>query len=217
MDTIKEFSAISPNLLELEPVELIRPLRSRMAENNKNRHNKQSPSGTDMGNIYLYTGTGAGKTANALGLALRSVGHKHKVVIVQFLKWWKNTGEYRIQKMLEPYYEIYQFGRKGWIGLGTLGDEDKKLAEKALKFAEKIAREKKPDLLVLDEINLALYSQLLDVKNVLRVLDSMPKATDMVLTGRFAPEELVEKADFVNEIREIKSAKMTVTTRGIQY
>jgi cob(I)alamin adenosyltransferase len=51
-----------------------------------------------MGHIYLYTGTGGGKTANALGLALRSVGHEHKVVIVQFLKWWKNTGEYKIRK-----------------------------------------------------------------------------------------------------------------------
>jgi cob(I)alamin adenosyltransferase len=179
--------------------------------------NKRNQRGTIMGNVYLYSGTGAGKTANALGLALRSVGHKRKVIIIQFLKWWKNTGEYRIQKMLEPYYEIYQFGREGWIGLGTLGEEDKKLAEKALKFAEKIVNEKKPDLLVLDEINLALYSQLLDVKDVLRLLDKMPKGTDVVLTGRFAPQELIDRADFVNEIKEIKSAKTTVTTKGIQY
>jgi cob(I)alamin adenosyltransferase len=119
--------------------------------------------------------------------------------------------------MLEPYYEIYQFGREGWIGLGTLGDEDKKLAEKALKFAEKIVKEKKPDLLVLDEINLALYSQLLDTKDVLRLLDKIPEGTDVVLTGRFAPQELIDRADFVNEIKEIKSAKATVTTKGIQY
>src|SRR4030042_109148 len=99
-----------------------------------------------MAYVYLYTGTGAGKTANALGLALRSVGHKHRVIIVQFLKWWKNTGEYQIRDMLAPYYEIYQFGRKGWIGLGSLGDEDKKLAHKALEFAGKTAREKKQQL-----------------------------------------------------------------------
>ncbi|MCK4435107.1 cob(I)yrinic acid a,c-diamide adenosyltransferase, partial [Candidatus Bathyarchaeota archaeon] len=89
-----------------------------------------------MGYVYIYTGTGAGKTANALGLALRSVGHKHKVVLIQFLKWWKNTGEYKIRKMLAPYYEIYQFGRKGWHGLDNLGEEDKELARKALDFAE---------------------------------------------------------------------------------
>ena len=98
-----------------------------------------------------------------------------------------------------------------------MGDEDKKLAEKALRFAERVVKEKKPDLLVLDEINLALYSQLLDIKDVLRFLDKMPKGTDVVLTGRFAPIELVDRADFANEIKEIKSSKTMVTTKGIQY
>lgn len=60
-----------------------------------------------MGHIYLYTGTGAGKTTNALGLALRSIGHKRKVVIIQFLKWQKNIGEYKIRNLLTPCYEIY--------------------------------------------------------------------------------------------------------------
>ena len=170
-----------------------------------------------MGYVYLYTGTGAGKTTNALGLALRSVGHKHKVVIIQFLKWWKNTGEYKIRKMLAPYYEIYQFGRKGWHGLSNLGEEDKKLAREALKFAEKIVKEKKPHLLVLDEINLALYCKLLDVKEVLEVLDKIPKKTDVVLTGRHAPKELIERAEFVNEVKDIKYPEEIVTTKGIQY
>ena len=170
-----------------------------------------------MGYIYLYIGTGAGKTTNALGLALRSVGHKHKVIIIQFMKWWKNTGEFKIQKMLAPYYEIYQFGRKGWIGLSNLNDEDRKLAEKALKFAEKITNEKKPSLLVLDEINLALYCQLLDVREVIDFLNRIPKNTDVVLTGRFAPQELIERADFVNEVKDVKYPKNMVTTIGIQY
>jgi cob(I)alamin adenosyltransferase len=170
-----------------------------------------------MGYIYLYTGTGAGKTTNALGLALRSVGHRRKVVIIQFLKWWRKTGEYKIRKMLSPYYEIYQFGRKGWHGLSNLGEEDKKLAQKALRFAEKIIKEKKPHLLVLDEINLALYCKLLEVKDVLELLDKIPKKTDVVLTGRFAPKELLEKADFVNEIVDVKYPKEMVTTKGIQY
>jgi len=170
-----------------------------------------------MGYIYLYTGMGAGKTTNALGLALRSVGHKRKVIIIQFLKWWKNTGEYKIRKMLAPYYEIHQFGRKGWHGLGNLGEEDKELAHKALRFAEKIVKEKKPHLLVLDEVNLALHCKLLEVKEVLEFLDKIPKKTDVVLTGRFAPKELVKRAEFVNEIIAIKYPKEMVTTRGIQY
>jgi cob(I)alamin adenosyltransferase len=170
-----------------------------------------------MGYSYLYTGTDAGKTTNALGLALRSVGHKRKVVIIQFLKWWKNTGEYKIQNMLTPYYEIYQFGCRGWIGLGNLGEKDRKLAEKALKFAEKIAKQEKPDLLVLDEINLALHCKLLEAQQVLDLLDKIPKKTDVVFTGRYAPKELVDKVDFVNEVVDVKYSSEMVTTKGIQY
>jgi len=170
-----------------------------------------------MGYIYLYTGTGAGKTTNALGLALRSIGHKHKVIIIQFLKWWKKTGEYKIRNKLKPHYEIYQFGRKGWKGLKNLNKRDKKLAEKALEFAKKITKKKKPHLLVLDEINLVLYCKLLDVNDVLGFLDQIPKKTDVILTGRFAPAELIRRADFVNEILDLKHPKKIPTTKGIQW
>lgn len=170
-----------------------------------------------MGYVYLYTGTGAGKTANALGLALRSVGHRHKVVIIQFLKWWTKTGEYKIRRMLSPYYEIHQFGRKGWHGLGNLGQEDKRLAHEALEFAEKVVNEKKPHLLVLDEINLALHCKLLEAKEVLEFLDRIPRKTDVVLTGRFAPKEFIDRADFVNEIIDVKHPKETVSKKGVQF
>jgi len=170
-----------------------------------------------MGCVYLYTGTGAGKTTSALGLALRAIGHKRRVVIIQFLKYWKNTGEYKVRKMLAPYYEIYQFGRKGWHGLGDLNEEDKKLAHKALIFAEKTIEEKKPHLLILDEVNLALHCNLLDTREVLDFLDKLPKKTDVVLTGRFAPKELIERAEFVNKIIDVKSPKETTTTKGMQY
>lgn len=185
----------------------------------------------NMGYVYLYTGTGAGKTTNALGLALRSIGHKRKVVIIQFLKWRKDIGEYKIRKMLEPYYEIYQFGRPAWLGkkrkivsfagqkfkLESFTEKDKELAKKALEFAKKVLREKKPHLLVLDEINLAVHWNLLDVKDVLRLLDNLPKRTDVVLTGRYAPKELIERADFVNIIKDVKAPKKFKLTKGIQY
>ncbi len=118
------------------------------------------------GTIYLYTGEGGGKTTNALGLALRCLGHGYKVVIIQFLKWWKNTGEYKFRKKFRTQYQIYQFGRKGWIGLDNLGDRDKELARKGLEFAKKVLKEK-PRLLVLDEVNLALHCKLLDVNEVI--------------------------------------------------
>jgi len=170
-----------------------------------------------MGYAYLYTGTGGGKTTNALGLALRSVGHGHKVVIIQFMKWWKNTGEYKIRKKLEPYYEIYQFGRKDWIGLSNLEEEDKTLAKRGLEFAKKIVKERKPHLLVLDEINLAVHCKLLDFSEVLDLLDNIPKKTDVVLTGRHAPKELMDRADFVNEVKDIKHPREIPITKGIQY
>ncbi|MEM2878900.1 MAG: cob(I)yrinic acid a,c-diamide adenosyltransferase [Candidatus Hadarchaeales archaeon] len=167
--------------------------------------------------IYLYTGTGGGKTTNALGAALRSVGHGRKVAIIQFMKWWKNVGEYKIRKKLAPYYEIYQFGRKGWVGLKSLDERDRMLAKRGLEFARKIVKEKRPHLLVLDEINLAVHCRLLDVKEVLEFLDSLPKGIDVFLTGRYAPKELIERADFVNEVVDIKHPRVIPTTRGIQY
>ena len=170
-----------------------------------------------MGMIYLYTGTGGGKTTNALGLALRSVGHKRKVAVIQFLKWWKNTGEYKIRDKLGPCYEIYQFGREGWIGLKNLDERDMKLAEKGLRFAGKILKEKKPHLRVLDEINLAVHCSLLSKKEVLEFLDGVPEETDVVMTGRYAPEEFIQRADFVNEIKYVKHPEKLIRTKGIQY
>jgi len=82
---------------------------------------------------------------------------------------------------------------------------------------KKIVREKKPHLLVLDEINLALYCGLLTVEEVFELLDSVPKKTDVVLTGRFASKELMDRADFVNEIIDVKHPEKIVTTKGIQY
>ncbi len=188
-----------------------------------------------MGYIYLYSGTGAGKTTNSLGLALRSIGHKHKVVIIQFLKYWKNTGEYKIRNRLKPHYEIYQFGRPGWFktknnresvtykfgskkfNVKSLEELDKELAKHALEFAEKIMLKKKPHLLVLDEINLAVNWKLIDVKDVLKVLEKVPKRTDIVMSGRYAPRELIDRADFVNEIVDIKHPEKIPATKGIQY
>ncbi len=187
-----------------------------------------------MGYIYLYTGNGPGKTTNALGLALRCVGHKKKVIIIQFMKWWKKIGEYKIKDRLKPYYEIYQFGVPGWIKLSKtkrrtfkidgktikvrdIKDLDKIRAEEGLEFARKIVKEKKPHLLVLDEINLAVHAGLLDVKKVLEFLDEIPKETHVVLTGRYAPKELIDRADFVNVIEVVKMPDKLVTTKGIQY
>ncbi|MBW3012332.1 cob(I)yrinic acid a,c-diamide adenosyltransferase [Candidatus Woesearchaeota archaeon] len=186
-----------------------------------------------MGYSYLFTGGGGGKTTNALGLAMRSVGHKNNVVVVQFLKWWKSTGEYKVARRLKPHYEIHQFGRPGWFRVDggksktykfgkkefhvkSLDELDRHLAKEALDFAKETLQ-KKPNLLILDEINLVLHWKLLNVSEVIELMDNAPRGTDIVLTGRYAPKKLIERADFVNEIREIKSPKKIPMTKGIQY
>jgi len=172
--------------------------------------------------IYLYTGEGAGKTTNALGLALRSLGHKHKVIIIQFLKWWKNTGEYKFPKQfnLKNYYKIYQFGRKGWHGFKNLTREDKLLAEKALEFTKKIVKKEKPNLLILDEINLAIALKLVNEKEAIATIKQIQKSNkkiDIVLTGRHATKGLIQLSDYVNKISVIKMPKKPEAKKGIQY
>jgi cob(I)alamin adenosyltransferase len=185
----------------------------------------------NMGYVYLYTGTGGGKTANALGLALRAVGHNQKVVIIQFLKWRKDIGEYLIKDKLGGLYEIFQFGRDVWIGkenataefggekfkVECVTDRDKELAEAGLAFAAKIVQEKTPDLLVLDEINLAAHWNLLNVKKIIEFLCLAPVKTTIVMTGRYAPQALIDRADFVNTVESVKMPKKFEATKGIQY
>ncbi|MBS7619816.1 cob(I)yrinic acid a,c-diamide adenosyltransferase [Candidatus Bathyarchaeota archaeon] len=185
-----------------------------------------------MGHIYLYYGTGGGKTTSALGIALRSVGHDRKVVIIQFMKYWDKTGEYKIRDRLKPYYEIYQFGVPGWLKTSKAEvkingeampsirfpqEQDIMKAKEALEFSRRIMKEDAPDLLILDEICLAVHFGLLNSSEVLALLRELPSETDAVLTGRYASQELIDAADFVNEIREVKSPVKLVMKEGIQY
>lgn len=170
------------------------------------------------GFIHVYTGDGEGKTLTAFGLALRAVGHGYKVIIIQFMKGRKDVGEYKVKDKLQPEYEIYQFGREEFVDLNNPQPIDYELAKKALEFAEK-ALERKPRVLVLDEINLAAAIGLVRVEDVLKLLEKVPEETVVVLTGRRAPKEFIEVADLVTEMREIKHPhKLGVEARrGIEY
>lgn len=184
-----------------------------------------------MGYVYLYVGTGGGKTANALGLALRSIGHQKNVVIIQFFKWKKDIGEVMVRDKLAPYYEIYQFGRAVWLGekektaefggetfiVESVKSHDRKLAKEALDFAAKIMAEKKPHLLVLDEVGLAAQWKMLKTEDVMKMLENVPEETTVVMTGRVAPKEFFERADFINEVKQVKMPKTFKLTEGIQY
>ncbi|MEM2932685.1 MAG: cob(I)yrinic acid a,c-diamide adenosyltransferase [Candidatus Pacearchaeota archaeon] len=191
--------------------------------------------------VYVYTGEGGGKTTNALGLALRCIGHKKKVVIIQFMKYWKNCGEIKFAKIsaIKPYYKIYQFGVPGWIK-GKLKDGkknevkingiklkvrnieelDRKRCLEALKFTKKIVKKEKPHLLVLDEIILANYFKLIsfdEIKNLLKFISNYNKNCNVVLTGRYASKKIIELSDYANEVKIIKLPKKISATIGIQY
>lgn len=168
------------------------------------------------GKIYVLTGIGAGKTTSALGVALRECGHNNKVIIIQFMKGKKDIGEVKIAKKLKNCYEIYQFGTKHWVNLHHPSKADIKHAEEGLKFAVK-ALKKKPDLLILDEINLAMAYGLLKTKKVIKILKETPVKTSVFLTGRFAPLEIMEIADYVTEFVTIKKPKTIITKKGIEY
>lgn len=179
------------------------------------------------GLIYLWTGEGAGKTTSALGVALRCVGHGLKVIVIQFLKGWKDIGEYKIMRRLKPEYEIYQFGRSEFIDPKNPEEIDYELAKKGLEFAKECLK-KKPFLLILDEINLITgpktikgvrHKGLLNVKDVLEFLDMVPPEITVYLTGRYAPEKLIERADFATEITEIKHPVLykLKPKKGIEY
>jgi len=171
-----------------------------------------------LGFIHLYTGDGEGKSITAFGLALRAVGHGYKVIIVQFMKGRKDVGEYKIKDRLAPNYEIRQFGREEFIDLKNPSPIDYILAKRAINFAKKALNEK-PRLLILDEINLAVSVGLIQISDVLDLLSNIPESTTVVLTGRNAPRDLIERADLVTEMREIKHPwKMGVQARrGIEY
>lgn len=167
--------------------------------------------------VYLWTGLGWGKTTSSLGVALRAIGHGYKVVIIQFMKGWgERVGEVKIAEKLKPLYEIYQFGRPGWINLEKPAPIDKQMAQKGLAFARKKAKEK-PFLLILDEINLAVAAGMLDEKEVLHFLDEVPPEVHVYLTGRYATPKLMMRADFVNEIVMIKGQKKLKGEEGIDY
>jgi len=167
--------------------------------------------------VHVYTGNGGGKTVTSLGLTLRSVAHNHKVVMIQFLKGRQEVGAYLIKDRLSPNYEIHQFGTEELVDLNDPSPKDKALARKGFELAKEKALEK-PNLLILDEINIAMASGLIDVDEVLRFLDEVPSSVYVVLTGRYAPEKIKTRADIITLVEDIKNSDKRFPAReGIAY
>ena len=157
-----------------------------------------------QGLIQVYTGEGKGKTTAALGLAMRAAGTGLNVCVIQFIKGYKNIGELKSAKNLGENLQIIQFHDDRARTIGQPQTIHKVAAQKALKYVQKIIKEAKHDLVILDEINNALFYKLIPVKKVLEILDSKPTKMELVLTGRNAPAEILEKAHLVTEMKKIK-------------
>jgi cob(I)alamin adenosyltransferase len=170
------------------------------------------------GYIQVYTGNGKGKTTAALGLALRAAGHGLRTYIGQFLKG-QTYGELAAARKLTPLITIEQFGRKGFIHVTeNPEDEDIEKARAGLRRCLAAMLTKKYQIIILDEINVALHFRLLTVKEVLDFLDRKPRDIEVVLTGRYAPASLLKRADLVTEMKDKKHyyASGVRARRGIE-
>lgn len=173
------------------------------------------------GLVIVYTGNGKGKTTAALGMALRACGYDWKIAILQFIKGSWTYGEEKSVKRLEPNVELKKLG-KGFYKIidDVLPEEEhRKAVEEALKISNESVRSGKYELVILDEINVAVSVGLLKVENVLDLIKNKHPKTHIVLTGRDAHPNVIEMADLCTEMKEIKHPfqKGFLAQKGIDY
>jgi cob(I)alamin adenosyltransferase len=172
----------------------------------------------EKGLVQVYTGNGKGKTSAAFGLALRAIGRGLKVYIIQFIKGGFDYGELYIADKL-PGLRLKAFGRGKFVSEKKPDKEDVDLAEEALKTAEEAVKSHEYDVIVLDEVNVALNLRLIETERVLRLIREKPVQTELVLTGRKAPKEIIKVADLVTEMTEVKHPYNSGfrARKGIEY
>ncbi|MBW2092428.1 MAG: cob(I)yrinic acid a,c-diamide adenosyltransferase [Deltaproteobacteria bacterium] len=158
----------------------------------------------DIGYIHIYTGDGKGKTSAALGLAFRALGRGLKVYITQFMKAEKSSGEHFAAKAFDKQLVIKPMGLPGFILPGKSRPEDRQMARKALAEAKTAMKSHEYDVIILDEINVAVSFSLLEVKDVMDFLAIKPPHVELILTGRNAHPDIIEKADLVSDVKQVK-------------
>jgi cob(I)alamin adenosyltransferase len=174
-----------------------------------------------VGLVVVITGYGKGKTTSALGMVLRSVGHGLKVCVVQFMKGDMYAGEIDALKKLGPNVEHHLTG-KGFCGIQGNPyphSEHRANAQDAIKLAKEKMLSGRFDVLVCDEINNALKLNLVDLRQVMDLINSKPTLLHLVLTGRDAHQDVIDAADTVSEVTEIKHAyrQGIEPQKGIDY
>ena len=158
------------------------------------------------GLVIVYTGKGKGKTTAALGIALRAVGYEKRICMIQFIKGSWHYGEMNSSKRLEPEFEMVAVG-KGFVGIiddKSPREDHEKVADEAVRISNEKIQSGKYDIVILDEINYAVNLDLISVDDVLDMIKLKPKDVDLILTGNYAKESIIEVADLVTEMKEIK-------------
>ncbi len=159
----------------------------------------------DVGLVQVYTGNGKGKTTAALGQALRASGHNLKSFIIQFLKGGSYSGEVSAIENCAPLIKIYQAGRPFFVNKNKISEKDVCANRKGLILAEEIsAGENDINILILDEINVALNLDIIKTEEIIELIKHKRTDIELILTGRNAPEEILDAADLVTEMKEIK-------------
>ena len=161
---------------------------------------------SEDGLVIVYTGNGKGKTTAALGLAMRAVGYDHKVCMLQFIKGSWHYGEMDSSKKLEPNIELIAIGKE-YVGIlddNSPREEHEKYAAEALRICREKINSGNYNVVILDEVNYAINLGLIDVQEIIKLIKEKPSNLDLVLTGRDVKEEIVELADLVTEMKEIK-------------
>jgi cob(I)alamin adenosyltransferase len=156
------------------------------------------------GYVQVYTGNGKGKTTAALGQALRAAGSGLKTLIVQFMKDFP-YGETKTIPLLGEWVTLDQYGNDAFVfDKQPPSERDIHAAQQALKRAQEALLSGKYDMVILDEVCVAVHFSLLKIESVLPLLELRPKSIELIFTGRYCPEELIKRADLVTEMKEIK-------------
>ncbi|MHC1566520.1 MAG: cob(I)yrinic acid a,c-diamide adenosyltransferase [Candidatus Syntropharchaeia archaeon] len=157
----------------------------------------------EKGLIHVYTGDGKGKTTASLGLAFRAAGHGFRVFMIQFMKGIENR-DYGELKFSQTFHNLtmVQFGT-GFVGKKP-SEFDILSARKGMECAKKAINSGKYDIVILDEINVAINYGLVPLEEVIELIEKKPNGVELILTGRNAPEEIIERSDYVTEMRLIK-------------
>lgn len=173
----------------------------------------------ELGLLQIYTGNGKGKTSAALGLAFRASGHGLKILIAQFMKASGYYGEETTSHRL-PNITWKTFGRHDFVDLTTPEEIDQNLAKAGWEFAKKALLSEDYDMIILDEANVALACKLIPLEEMIQALKTRTPQVEVILTGRYAPEEILELADLVTEMKEVRHpfAENKIEARqGIEY